>query len=84
MHLGWDPNRCAVSTAETAARIQPIADKISEVAARYPGVTVVEQAPLFCDERKCAPLRDGVVVYRDDNHMTPDGAKLIVDKFPKP
>lgn len=83
-HLGWDPRRCAVSASETASRIQPVTDTIRSVAARYRGVTIVEQAPLFCDEKLCSPLKDGVVVYRDDNHVTPEGAKLIVEKFPAP
>jgi hypothetical protein len=83
-HLGWDPARCAVDAAETSARMQPVTDAIKATAARYPGVTVVETAPLFCDEKLCAPERDGVVLYRDDNHVTPIGAKMIVDEFPTP
>lgn len=84
IHLGWDPQRCAASAVETASRMQPIATVIETLAARYPGVTVVQQAPIFCDDKLCDPLKDGVVMFRDDNHVTPAGAKLIVDKFPAP
>jgi peptidoglycan/LPS O-acetylase OafA/YrhL len=84
IHLGWDPQRCAASTADTAARMQPITDAIQALAARYPGVTVIEQAPLFCEAKHCPPFEDGVVLFRDDNHVTPAGAKRIVDKLPVP
>lgn len=83
-YLGWDASRCAVSAEETSRRMMPIAAAIKSVSARYPGVTVIDQSPLFCDEKLCAPLKDGVVVFRDDNHVTPAGAKLIVEKFPAP
>lgn len=82
--LGWDPGRCAVSARETVDRMRPVEDAIRKVAARYSAAVVIDQASLFCDERYCRPLRDGVVVYRDDNHVTPAGAKLIVDQFPTP
>jgi hypothetical protein len=64
--------------------MQPIAEIMQKIAARYPGVTVIETAPLFCDAKACSPLRDGQVVFRDDNHVTPQGAAVIVATFPAP
>lgn len=83
-HLGWDPNRCAASATETERRIGPVTQAMKAVAARFPNVTIIEQAPLFCDARLCSPLHYGVVLFRDDNHVTPAGARMIVERLPRP
>jgi hypothetical protein len=41
-----------------------------EVVARYPFARFVEVADLICPESRCDPVRGGVVIYRDDHHLT--------------
>jgi hypothetical protein len=35
-----------------------------------PRFTLVDLSPHFCDARQCFPVVGGVLVYRDDNHLT--------------
>lgn len=36
---------------------------------------------LFCEEAKCFLQRNGVPLYLDDNHLSDNGARLIVDEI---
>ena len=43
----------------------------AEVAREFdPRVTLLDLTDRFCDAKGCAPMRDGIIVYRDDDHMT--------------
>ncbi len=35
-----------------------------------PGVGFIDMTPSLCDDRTCPAMRDGMVVYRDDQHLT--------------
>ena len=37
----------------------------------------VDLTPFFCDGRDCYPVVGGVLVYHDQNHMTPLFAKTL-------
>ncbi len=38
---------------------------------------VLDAAPFLCDARRCPAMRDGVVLYSDDNHVSASGARSI-------
>jgi peptidoglycan/LPS O-acetylase OafA/YrhL len=40
------------------------------VAASVPGVKVLDMTDQFCDATRCPAMRDGMMVYRDANHLT--------------
>ena len=42
----------------------------SQVAAAIPGVQLVDLTSQFCSEATCPAWRNGMVVYRDDSHIT--------------
>ena len=39
-------------------------------AAGLQGVRFIDMTPGFCDDHICSAARDGLIVYRDDNHIT--------------
>ena len=43
----------------------------------YPTVKVFDLASELCDGRSCSAMRDGKLLYRDDNHLSPAGGQLI-------
>ena len=45
-------------------------DVIAGLPARVPGVMVVDPTPLACPEGTCSARIDGVIVHRDDNHLS--------------
>jgi peptidoglycan/LPS O-acetylase OafA/YrhL len=41
------------------------------------GVQVLDIKQLFCDPSTCATRRQGTLLYKDDNHLSPFGASLV-------
>ncbi len=66
------------SSAAVAARQAFARDRLAEVAARYPNVEVLPVLDRLCDADRCATLRDGEVLYFDDDHLNRAGARLVV------
>ena len=52
-----------------AAREAQLAAVRDAVARRLP-VTAVDMADVVCDAARCGVVRDGIVVFTDDNHLT--------------
>jgi peptidoglycan/LPS O-acetylase OafA/YrhL len=48
-----------------------------EAAAGLPLVHVLDLSDLFCDGAVCLPIKNGVLVYRDDNHISEPFARSI-------
>jgi hypothetical protein len=40
-------------------------------------VRVIDMSRFFCDARRCYPVIGGVLVYKDENHMTPLFARTL-------
>ena len=47
----------------------------------YPRVTVVDIDDLVCPDDICPAMVDGVVTFRDDNHLTEDFAATLMDSL---
>lgn len=48
------------------------------------GATVIFPDTVMCDDAGCDPLQNGIYIYRDDDHINPRGATLLVDALAKP
>ena len=42
-----------------------------------PNAQIIDVKRLFCDEHSCATRMKGVLLYRDDNHLSPLGIKQV-------
>jgi hypothetical protein len=49
-----------------------------EVLARHPSVAVIDPANSFCDASFCTAIKDGHLLYEDNNHLSRYGAALIL------
>jgi hypothetical protein len=64
----WVPAaHCAVARS-SALRPDPAEAAVAAIG--DPRFTLVDLTPHFCDARWCFPVVGGVLVYRDDNHLT--------------
>ncbi len=54
---------------------QPEEDVLAQLSGT-PGVQVLDLKRLFCDARTCATRSKGILLYKDDNHLSPFGANL--------
>ncbi len=61
--------------AETLRR--PAIDVENALAKAYPGVSSFDTFPALCDNASCWAVRDGQVLYQDEEHLSVDGSKLL-------
>jgi len=61
---GWLPERACAAKLNNDIRAAE-----RDAASAYPNISVVDLADQFCDGSLCGPIRDGMVVYRDQNHI---------------
>lgn len=52
-------------------------------ASKYNNVSTVETMDLFCDDMVCGPLDGTVSLYRDHNHISPEGSRRILSRLSK-
>lgn len=57
--------KCAVPRSESLLQSPP-----EVVAANYPGASLLDMTDAFCFGEACPAVIGGVLVYRDDNHIT--------------
>ncbi len=65
---GVPESRCA--TPRSLAVSEAITDAERSVAEAIPGVRFVDFSSIFCDQTTCPAVRDGIIVYRDGDHLT--------------
>ncbi|HEU4708115.1 MAG TPA: acyltransferase family protein [Methylophilaceae bacterium] len=46
-------------------------------------VTVIDPAPLFCDNRACYAVKDGTALYFDSHHLSINGGRVVVAEILK-
>lgn len=74
---------CAVSRAEFEARNKPYRELVTRVAKDYPNVTLFDAAAPFCDDTWCWAIKDGQMLYRDDDHLSVEGSKFLAQELIK-
>ena len=71
-----DPSACDFDAADVAPLLE--ADRL---AARAAGVPVIEPAAAVCSDGRCTVIQNGMVVYRDDHHLTATYARSLAAEF---
>jgi hypothetical protein len=68
---------CAVSRQAFDERNREYRALVTKVLRKFPQVVLVDAAKPFCDDKWCWAMRDGKLLYHDDEHVSLDGARLI-------
>lgn len=50
---------------------------VSDLSKRNPGIRFVDAYGLFCNASTCQVLDDGTLIFKDSNHLTDYGSKLV-------
>ncbi|MCZ4316330.1 acyltransferase family protein [Comamonadaceae bacterium G21597-S1] len=92
--LGFDPRNClafglrvrkagACTIARDAVQMrqQGYRRAMEPVLARHPEVTVVDPMHVLCAAESCTATASGKMLYRDDDHLSLDGAALVFDRL---
>lgn len=70
---------CTVSRSVFEQRNAGYRALVSRVLQDYPNVILSDSAAALCDEANCWGMRDRVVLYRDDDHLSLAGARLVAE-----
>jgi hypothetical protein len=54
---------------------------LRNAAANVPGVRLWDPLPALCDTAECLVERDGVVMYRDQDHLSDQGSRVLAPYF---
>lgn len=68
---------CAVTRAAFEERNRDYQALVNKVLADFPQVILVDGAKPFCDDQWCWAMKDGKVLYYDDDHISLEGARRI-------
>jgi len=68
---------CSESSERNMNIYADLAQDMDFVVLNNPGVGLIDVAKFLCDERRCYMARDGVLFYRDSNHLNIDGSLYI-------
>lgn len=87
--ISWTPNRfisrvpresCAVDYAVTLERAAEYRPLLESVLASYPTVKGFDPLPALCDAESCVARADGVLLYRDDDHLSLEGSRWLGER----
>jgi hypothetical protein len=77
--LHRDEGSCATSPAGLPlARARPLEAALREVVAGHPVARVAFPTASLCTEARCVAIREGVMFYFDDDHLSVAGARALV------
>lgn len=78
VHAAMGNRPCAVPVDDDSARHRlAYVARVRAVARLYRNVTLFDAAAPLCDKRLCYAMRDGHMLYRDDEHLSEQGADLV-------
>jgi peptidoglycan/LPS O-acetylase OafA/YrhL len=75
-----NPNSCAVKRADSVSP-DPVADLIAVHA--VPQTNLVDVDDLLCPTESCYVVLDGILLYRDNSHLTATAATLLAPRLEK-
>jgi hypothetical protein len=73
--------RCSISIQDVKRRQHSFRDVIHTISQRHRDLVVFDPLDVFCDNQKCTPERNGVILYFDSHHLSLRGSKLVAEKF---
>lgn len=81
--FGFSPQSCSYFTAQQwRERAKPVDTFFKEALAEAGHGIYISGTEAFCqDVDQCTIIDDGKMLYRDDDHLSPHGAKFFVSKF---
>ena len=84
-NFSFDPSVCKFngqcSEVGFTARYAGYIGFLKDVVINVPGVTLIESAAYLCEKEVCFMGKDGLLLYRDNNHLNISGSKLIGRKI---
>nr|WP_299472295.1 acyltransferase family protein [uncultured Roseibium sp.] len=75
-------DKCALDVDIVTERLTPYKDSVERIVAANPNVFQYDPMNLVCDDNVCDPFNeDGLLYYRDDDHMSKLGAEAVAQEI---
>jgi hypothetical protein len=76
-------NVCAMPRNVLAAEIDPVQEALENLARRSGKIHVFEPFRILCPEKDamCAPVKDGIALFREGEHLNSFGARSLTGDF---
>jgi len=78
-------NNCRITLETYLKRASEYRNIVYSLAKNYKNVVVLDPINFFCDEKYCYAIRNGKLLYSDDDHLSKDGvfelAKFLTGKI---
>lgn len=71
--------KCKIKYDEYLKRMGEYRIGILKISKKFKYVTVLDPEELFCDKEYCYAVRQGKVMYADDDHLSMDGSKVLAE-----
>ena len=72
-------DECSVEREKWARASAPVLEAIRDAVGGSNDIRSLNLLDFFCDDRKCYTRRHQYILYRDDNHITPEAAVRMTD-----
>ena len=81
----WQPvahdRICATPRTVVDADIMPYRRLLDEVLQKFPGIKVWDPMRDLCDNQYCWAMHDGVLLYRDEAHLSESGSAWLGNRY---
>lgn len=54
---------------------------IRKVVKKFPSVVLYDPTNVFCKKGNCSIRKGDVMLYRDDNHLSEAGSRMVIEDF---
>jgi len=72
---------CGVAKTDYQKRNSKYIEMISAMSFKYPSVTFLYPSKHLCDDKYCYAKKDGIIYYRDDDHISYAGSIALGKQF---
>jgi len=77
------PSECKISYGAYLTRAGEYRSKVKKMSRKYPNITILDPKDLYCDNLYCYAIKDGKMLYADDDHHSIDGSTIQARYFIK-
>jgi peptidoglycan/LPS O-acetylase OafA/YrhL len=82
VYPSFDSN-CRMVTEEVNEQQQQTDEIFSDLAEDFPGIVFINPREVMCSSLNCDLFMDGIPLYRDGDHLSIPGSKLLGEKYLK-
>ena len=72
---------CKITIKTYLDRAGEYRDFIAQTSRKYPFAVILDPKDLYCDDESCYAVKDGLMLYADDDHHSVDGSMVQAKYF---